>query len=220
MDEKLKVRAKLIYERDNNSPLFLRAADFFLQNNEPQTAASILENGLKIFPDHPLALVLMAKAHHSLGNNVLSESFFRKAGDIISSSRTFEYYKKEFKLPDKQTSPFDSSRGNIFINSSDDYVLDEEVTDQQPKSVEDNLKQLAEKLMNTRIDHNINISSNENSQQNYYPDKSKLASETFANIYLSQGQKNEAIEVYELLADRNPEKKEYYFEKIRKLKSQ
>ncbi|MDH3269113.1 MAG: hypothetical protein OEM46_09705, partial [Ignavibacteria bacterium] len=65
-----------------------------------------------------------------------------------------------------------------------------------------------------------NISLNETSQQAYTPDKSKLASETFANIYLSQGQKNEAIKIYELLIQRNPEKKDYYSEKIRELKSQ
>ncbi len=60
----------------------------------------------------------------------------------------------------------------------------------------------------------------ETNQQSYAPDKTKLASETFANIYLSQGQKNEAIKIYELLIQRNPEKKEYYSEKIRELKSQ
>ncbi len=63
MDEKLTARAKLIYERDNNSPLFLRIADSYLQSNNPEIAISILEDGLKNFPDHPLAFILMGKAN-------------------------------------------------------------------------------------------------------------------------------------------------------------
>jgi tetratricopeptide (TPR) repeat protein len=220
VDDKLTARAKLIYERDYSSPLFLRVADFYLENNDPQTAVSILENGLKIYPAHPLAFILMAKAHNSFGNFEITESYLEKASELINSNRSFEHYKREFKLPYKRISPFDSSRGNIFFNSSDNYVLDEEVVDDQHKSVEDNLSQIAEKLINTKLDQSNKNSASETNQQEYIPDKSKLASETFAKIYLSQGQKNEAIKIYELLIYRNPEKKEYYSEKIRELKSQ
>jgi tetratricopeptide (TPR) repeat protein len=219
VDDKLTARAKLIYERDKNSPLFFRVADFYLRNNDPQSAISILENGLKIYPDHPLAFILMAKVQYSLGNFEMTEWYLKKASEIISSSQTFEHYKREFKLPDKRISPFDSSRGNIFFNSSDDYALDEEDTDEQPKSVEDNLTKIAEKLINAKFDQSNNFFSSESNQQEYSPDKSKLASETFANIFLSQGLKNEAIKIYELLIQRSPEKKDYYFEKIRDLKS-
>jgi predicted Zn-dependent protease len=220
VDEKLTARAKLIYERDNNSPLFLKVADFYLRNNDPKTAISILENGFKIYPNHPLAFILMANAQHLLDNKALSESYLQKASELLNSTRTFEHYKREFKLPDKRTSPFDSSRGNIFFNSSDDFLLDEEVSDDQLKSVDDNLSQIAEKLINTKFDQSSNISPSETNQNEYTPDKSKLATETFANIFISQGQKSEAIKIYELLIHRNPEKKEYYSEKIRQLKSQ
>ena len=220
MDEKLTARAKLIYERNNNSPLFLKVADFYLRNNDPKTAISILENGLKIYPNHPLAFILMANAQHLLDNKALSESYLQKASKLLNSTRTFEHYKLEFKLPDKRTSPFDSSRGNIFFNSSDDFLLDEEVSDDQLKSVDDNLSQIAEKLINTKFDQNSNISTSETNQHEYTPDKSKLATETFANIFITQGQKSEAIKIYELLILRNPEKKEYYSEKIHQLKSQ
>ena len=220
VDEKLKERIKLIYERDKNSPLFLRVADFYLQNNEPQNAISVLENGLKTFPDHPLAYILMAKVKYSIGNSGATESYLNKANNILSSTRTFEFYKREFQLPVKQSSPFDSSRGSIFMNPNDDFVTDEDTAESNPKSVDDNLKQIAEKLMNSRITQSTEIPINENPQPEYQADKSKLVTETFANIYLSQGQKNEAIKIYEQLADRNPEKREYYLDKIRKVKSQ
>ena len=75
----------------------------------------------------------MAKAQHLLGNIEMAEAYLQKASELLNSNRTFEHYKHEFKLPDKQISPFDSSRGNIFFNSSDEYVLSEEVTDDQLK---------------------------------------------------------------------------------------
>jgi tetratricopeptide (TPR) repeat protein len=220
VDEKLTPRAKLIYERDNSSPLFLRTADYYLQSNDPQSALSILEKGLKIFPDHPLAFILIGKAHIRLGELELAKYFFKKSSELLNSNQTFIYYKNEFKLPDKQTSPFDTSRGSIFINSTDEDLLRELLLPAKTDPIEDRLPQIAEELMNKRIERTEDLSFEEKNQKEYSPDKSKLATETFANIYLSQGQKTEAIKIYELLLQRNPEKKDYYLEKIRVIREQ
>lgn len=220
MDEKLTARAKLIYDRDGNSPLFLRVADFYLRNNDPQTAYSILGNGLKIFPEHPLAYILMGKVQYFLGNIGESESFLKKGCELLNSEQTFTYYKNKFHLPDKKSSPFDSSRGNIFMNSPEDFIFDEEVSNTKSSLIEDNLNEIAEKLINARIERSELNPVSEKNQKEYNPDRSKLATETLANIYLSQGQKIEAIKVYEVLANRNPEKREYYLKKIRDLKFQ
>ena len=217
MDEKLTARAKLIYERDRNSPLFLRTADFYLRNNDPQTAYNILQNGLQIFPDHPLAYILLGKALYVLGNNEETESCFIKAGGLLNSEEVFAHYKKEFKLPDKKKSPFDSSRGNLFINTEEDFKFDEELKNAESTSIEDNLSELSQQLMNARIERSENNVSANYNQREYSPDKSKLATETLAKIYLSQGQKSEAIKVYEILIKRDPEKREYYLKKINEL---
>ena len=220
MDDKLTAKTKSIYERNKNSSLFLRIADYHLQNNNPHNAVSILENGLKNFPNHPLAFILLGRAQHLIGNIEKTESLLKKASEILNSSRTYLHYKQALNLPDEPKSPFDSSRGNIFINSSEQKIPTEEETIEQPKSVEDNLEHIAEKLMNTKINKDSNPSVNESSGLGLNPDRSKLASETFANIYLSQGQKSEAIKVYEQLVIRNPEKKDYYLNKIAEIKSQ
>lgn len=217
MDEKLTARAKLIYERDRNSPLFLRTADFYLRNNDPQTAYNILQNGLQIFPDHPLAYILLGKALYVLGNNEETESCFRKAGGLLNSEEVFDHYKTEFKLPDKKKSPFDSSRGNLFINTEEDFKFDEELKNAESTSIEDNLSELSQQLMNARIERSENNVSANYNQREYSPDKSKLATETLAKIYLSQGQKSEAIKVYEILIKRDPEKRDYYLKKINEL---
>jgi len=220
VDEKLTARAKLIYERDNNSPLFLRIADSYLQSNNPENAISILEDGLKNFTDHPLAFILMGKAKVMLDEFEMADFFFKKSSELINTSQTYNYYKEEYNLPEKQPSPFDSSRGSVFINSSEEELLNiEDVVPQKEQPVEERLSQIATELMNKRLDQADNFPIKESNSLQYLPDQSKLASETFANIYLTQGQKNEAIKIYELLVNRNPEKKEYYLEKIRQIHS-
>lgn len=220
MDEKLTARARLIYERDNDSPLFLRIADSYLQSSNPENAVPILEAGLRIFPDHPLAFILMGKANVMMNEIEMAEYFFKKSSEILNANRTYTYYKKEYNLQDKHLSPFDSSRGNVFINSSEEEMLKiEDVLPDKEQPVEERLEQIAHELMNKRLEQTDNFPLREADPKQYSPDKSKLASETLANIYLSQGQKNEAIKIYELLANRNSGKKEYYLEKIRNIKS-
>ena len=220
MDENFTARAKLIYEKDNNSPLFLRIADSYLRSNKPEIAISILEDGLKNFPDHPLAFILMGKANILLNEIEIAEFFFKKSSELLNTNRTYSYYKKEYNLPDKQLSPFDSSRGSVFIKSEkEDLMIIEELISDKPQPVEDRLSQIANELMNRKLERTDNISFEDSDQNQYTPDKSKLATETLANIYLSQGQNSEAIRIYELLSNRNPEKKVYYLDKIRDIQS-
>jgi len=220
VDENLTARAKLIYEKDNNSPLFLRIADSYLQSNNPEIAISILEDGLNNFPDHPLAFILMGKANILLNEIEIAEFFFKKSSELLNTNKTYSYYKKEYNLPDKQLSPFDSSRGSVFIKSEkEDLMIIEELISDKPQPVEDRLSQIANELMNRKLERTDNISFEDSNQNQYTPDKSKLATETLANIYLSQGQNSEAIRIYELLSNRNPEKKVYYLDKIREIQS-
>lgn len=218
MDEKLTAKAKLIYERDVNSPLFLKTADYYLQINDPKKAYSIIENGLKLFSDHPLAIILMGKVQYALGNIRETESCLKKASELLNSEETFAYYKKKYNLPDRKSSPFDSSRGNLFINTDEEFNFDSELEKNESGAIEDNLSELSQQLMNARIERNKDVEMNFN-QREYNLNKSKLATETLAKIYQSQGQKSEAIKVYEMLIIRDPEKTDYYLQKIKELKS-
>ena len=73
--------------------------------------------------------------------------------------------------------------------------------------------------MEARIEKKDDYVVPETKQDSNIADKSKLASETLANIYLSQGEKTEAIKILELLIERKPEKREYYMAKIAEIKS-
>ena len=222
VNEKLIGRIKLLYERDNNSPLFLKTADSYITQNEIDKARNILEQGLKIFPDHPLALILLGKINSLKENIDEADALIKRASELLNSNQTYSHYKKELNLPDKSDSPFGFSRGNFFINNvEDDEVLSNESdTDNEESAIDNSLEDLAQQVMNARIDRNNNFSIPATNNQTYLPDKRKLASETLANIYLAQGEKNEAIKIFELLIERNPEKKEYYLGKISEIKFQ
>jgi tetratricopeptide (TPR) repeat protein len=219
VDDKLSARAKLIYERDNNSPLFLRTAASYLQNEEPLTSLTILDNGLKVFPEHPLAFILLAKVYVKLGDPVKANIYFKKSSEELDNPQTLEHFKLEYNLIDKPISPFDTSRGNIFINSDDSDEIVEEDVDKIIDPVDDRLSEIASELMNRKIDRLDDTTFTSQSSSDYSPDKSSLATETFANIYLSQGQKTEAVKVYESLIKRFPERKSYYEAKISEIKS-
>ena len=223
MNDNFISRARQLYEQNKNSPIFLRVADSYLSSKEIPKAITILEEGLKNFPEHPLALILMGKAFHHISKDEEADKVIKLAGELLNSKQTYDYYGKSLKLPDKRFSLFDLSRGSFFVKSIDEEHASESLPDESknnPVSVDDKLGELAEEIMTAKINRNDDIIDTETKENNFTADKSKLASETLANIYLSQGQKSEAIKVYETLIERNPEKKEYYLGKISAIKSQ
>lgn len=223
MSENFIIKARQIYETRKNSPLFLRVADSFLASNDANEAKEIIEEGLKFYPDHPLALILLGRANQLEGNNEQADELIQRASKILNSKETYKYYKSKLNLPDKRFSLFDLSRGNFFVKSIDlknDDTAGEQNHETKSGEVEDRLSELADKMMNARINKDDNFPVPESKENNYTPDKSKLASETLAKIYLLQGQKNEAIRIFETLIERDPTKKEYYLEKIREIQTQ
>jgi tetratricopeptide (TPR) repeat protein len=220
VSENFIIKARQIYETRKNSPLFLRVADSFLASNDANEAKEIIEEGLKFYPDHPLALILLGRANQLEGNNEQADELIQRASKILNSKETYKYYKSKLNLPDKRFSLFDLSRGSFFVKSTDmnqNAEKSEEPAENKSNEVEDRLSEIADKMMNTRISKDENFSVPESKENNYKPDKSKLATETFANIFISQGQIDEAIKIFETLIERNPHKKEYYLEKIKEI---
>ena len=223
MNENLISRAYQIYESKKNSPLFLRVADSYLASGELTKAKNIVEEGLKNYPDHPLALILLGQVNVLEGEIEKADDLIIRASEILNSNETYKYYKSKLNLPDKRFSLFDLSRGSFFVKSTDfnqSTEKSEQPAENKSERVEDRLSELADKMMNARIAKDENFSIPESKENNYKPDKSKLATETFAKILISQGQIDEAIKIFQTLIERNPNKREYYLEKIREIQSQ
>ena len=204
------------------SPLFLRTAQNFILDNDYQRAIVVLKKGLKKFPGHPVAYILLGKAFLLNRNFELADSNFKVASDLLNSKKTYEHYSNEINKVNrftvnresfsKYTSSYSDPGGNsVPENRQQQY--------EEKKTVEDQLEQLAEALSSAKIER-IKESVPFNSDIFYrIPERSKIISETLAEIYLSQGERGEAVKVYERLIKRNPLKEGYYLQKIKQIRS-
>jgi tetratricopeptide (TPR) repeat protein len=223
VSENLVSRAHRIYVSNKKSPLFLRVADSYLASNDLTKAKYIIEEGLINYPEHPLALILLGRVNALEDQKEKADDLIQQASEMLNSKETYNHYKNELNLPDKRFSLFDLSRGSFFTKSIDFKSNVDETKETKNKNlgkIDDRLSELADEITNARIKREENFTTPELRENNFLPDKSKLASETLAKIYLSQGQKDEAIKIYQTLMERNPPKKEYYLEKIKEIQSQ
>ena len=109
-------KVKLIYEYNRTSPLFVRMANSEIQDDNVETAVSILLTGLDVYSDNPVAYLLLGKAYGLMGNYDKALGCFRKGSDILHSEETYDYYMNEQQLMRKQRSLFEATRGNSFFN--------------------------------------------------------------------------------------------------------
>jgi tetratricopeptide (TPR) repeat protein len=204
------------------TPLFLRTAQNFIVKNDYQSAIVVLKKGLKIFPEHPVAHILLGKVFIFNHNYERADSSFKIAADLLKSKRTYEYYSNEihrvnrFTVNRESFSKNNSSSMDLIGNSGSE---DHKKQSEEIKRVEDQLEQLAEVLSSAKIQR---IKENGMQKSDIFyriPERSKIISETLAKIYLSQGERSEAIKVYEKLIKKNPLKEGYYLEKIRQIQS-
>jgi len=206
---------------NENSPLYLRIAQEFLSKNDPQNAILVLKRGLKKFPEHPVAHILLGVAFLQNRNYELAENNFKLASELINSKRTYEFYTNELK----NISRFTLNREN-FLNDTKLKITRIESGKEERKNqstetnaIEDRLEQLSEALSSARIPRSSSDGPRTPDNQYFIPDRSKITSETLAKIYLTQGERKEAIKVYEKLIKKDPAKESYYLEKIREIRS-
>jgi len=219
-------KVNLIYEYNNRSPLFVRMANSEIENNNIDQAIFILEAGIKIFPQYAAAYLLLGKAYILIGDYPGAYKYIKKGSELIYSKKTYDFYLKELENVKKQRSLFIGSSRNMFLpeNESPQQLHDNEIlvekAEEPPKSVDDNLEQIAKDISIAKIPE---ISEGEISQSLLLDNDSGshlIVSETLAKIYTTQGEFAEAIEVYKKLTKKNPQKEEYYKQKMDNLKSQ
>lgn len=206
-------KVSLIYEYNKQTPLFVRMANIHLEKNNPQEALIILNAGLIHYPDHPVAIFLISKAHSALGNYSQAIKFLKKGSELIHSAKTYEFYLREIEAIKKQ---------KIFYHVDDKT----EIKSTHPKEEKDltsvfftdTVKKIAEELKEAE---EVLI----NPEQEYYEqpavnmiDDTLILSETLAKIYINQREYHEAIRIYEKLKMKIPEKSHYFDSKIDELK--
>lgn len=191
-------KIKLIYEFNHNSPLFARVAEAELNEGNADTALQILENGLKNYPNYTSAHLVYVEALAKKG----------------------EYQKVVEKLDELREKLNDDESINFYLDKiekekSQNRKLESEIR----KPLEEDLDNLAETISKAKLPP-VDENPNNKKTEDYSPKGKQFISETLAEIYLSQSNYKEALDIYEKLLESNPKKTEYYEAKITEIKKQ
>jgi len=216
LQEQFAEKIGLIYEYNKQSPLFVRHASTEIDNNNLDNAIAILSEGIKLYPDFPVAYLILGKALTLKGQYEEAFDTFSKGSSLFQSPETLEYYKKEIENIKKQRLVFEKSKRTTFLDNN--YTFETKKAEIPPKeflsSIDDNLSELAKRIAKAKIPEVSNSSSTSTMAKQPIAEDKITASETLAEIYLAQKQISEAIKIYQELSRKHPEKKEYYQKKI------
>lgn len=195
-------KVNLIYEYNKQSPLFVRVANSEIEKNNIEKAVEILNDGLSLYSNYPVAHILLGKALMLMGKYKESLDSFRKGSDLVNSHKTYEYYLQEVENLKKQRTLFESSHSPGFI-----YGTEAKEGHEKKISLENELSSFDS--MDDRKESSVSSGAGGDS----------IVSETLANIYITQGEFKEALSIFERLLKKNPQKQEYYSQKISELKA-
>lgn len=197
-------KVNLVYEYNKQSPLFVRVANSEIEKNNPERAVEILNEGLSIYQNYPVPHFLLGRALMMLGKFKEAIDSFRKGSDLINSPKVYEYYLQEVENMKKQ---------RIFFKRSDN-----------PGFVEDDKSKKPVQEKNVNLEDELS-SFDSMDEEKFKPSSLKsgsdsIVSETLANIYITQGEFREALSIYGKLLNKNPQKKDYYLQKISEIKAE
>ena len=82
----------LIYEFNQDSPLFCRIASDHLIDGNPAEALKLLEKGLPKYPYYPSAIISYALTLAMLGKKDKAKSSLNRLAGLIYSDQTIKYY--------------------------------------------------------------------------------------------------------------------------------
>ncbi len=154
-------KVSLIYEYNKQTPLFVRMANIHLEKNNPQEALIILNAGLIHYPDHPVAIFLIAKAHTALGNYSQAIKFLKKGSELIHSPKTYEFYLREIEAIKKQKIFYDVDKKS---DGRPDKAEEKDLTSifltDTVKKIAEELKEAEEVLIYSENENLISSSAN------------------------------------------------------------
>jgi len=215
-EELYRNKIKLIFEYNRSSPLFARIAGWELENNNSEAAIEILQEGLRENPEFPTAYFILGKAYSGTGDYKKALKCFKKGSELIHSRETYHHYLRYLdNIRSTQISP--EIKALSLERKKDQPLPGKEGI--RSSRIEDNLDELAEKISRAKIPVVPETDVPGKYEADEMPETSFIVSETLAKIYLSQGEINEAIKVYEKLSKKEPSKAEYFSQKISELKT-
>ena len=196
----------LIYSYNKLTPLFVRKAGYEIENKNFEDAIEILTKGLKNFPNYAVPYLLLGKAYALKGDYSEAIENIKKGSDLIPSKKTYDFYLNEIENIKNKI-----SLGFINKSPAEEVLNEKEESLPQDEKLIELVREISPEQKSERPP--------ERAEQEKSFGKNIIVSETLAKIYISQGEYNEAIEIYNLLKEKHPDKVEYYSKKIDELKS-
>jgi tetratricopeptide (TPR) repeat protein len=216
-------KVDFIFSYNKNTPLFVRKADYELEKRNLDGAVEILTKGIKEFPNYAAPYLLLGKIFALKGDYSIAIENIKKGSDLIHSRKTYGFYLNEIE----------NIKNKISLGFSNDTKVEKETIKEVPKEIAEEESFEKEKLepkplpidkklgdLVKEISPETRISqSSEKIEQEKSFGKNIIISDTLAKIYTSQGEYKEAIDIYNLLKEKHPEKIDFYSKKIEELKS-
>ncbi|MBU0560375.1 MAG: hypothetical protein KJ799_11990 [Bacteroidetes bacterium] len=201
----------LIYEFNKNSPLFVRVAYNELENGNIDQALKILGNGLELYINYPTAFIISALALALKGETQKAAAKLEELKSYIDAEKTIAYYLEKIS----QIKGNKSDLKLIFNRATEENFVSDEFI---PNDVDNNLEELAKKLAKAKINFSDDPVDDSPASKTVELNETRgLVSETLAKIFINQQNYEEALNIYQTLIGIQPEKKNYYLERIAEL---
>lgn len=189
----------LAYEFNKESPLITYEASKELDNKNYEKALKLLETAANKYPYHPTVFFLSAIAFAHNNQFELAKENVLKGDNLLNEKSTLDYYLKQIEKIKMQKEGIDFS-----LNNSSEVVLDKPIIKNKKSEKKNNFD---------FIDENIE------EPKKFEPKKSKpIVTETLAEIYASQGNHKEALDIYAKLKTVKPELKVKFDNRIAEIK--
>lgn len=206
-------KIKLIYEYNDSSPLFARVAASEIKAGNVTDAIRILESGIRIHPHYPTAYFILALANAFAGKEEDAKNSAAIGSELLGSPEAFDYYAKLITEIISERNTLSDAKRPAFIEESEPARVEDDF-----ENMEDKLDLLAEKLSKAKI---IPKELGEPTEEITPPEVKvkKIATDTMAEIFISQKNYTEALAIYAELLRERPEKAGIYLQKISDLNS-
>ncbi len=208
-------KIELIYSYNKITPLFVRKADYEMEKNNLEDAIEILTKGIKAHPNYAVSYILLGKVYSLRGDYTIAIENIKKGSDLIHSEKTFDFYLNEMDNIKNKISLGFSSLNEIEERETEEETDKNEKFDIKYLPKDEKLEELVKEI-SPETETYIKV---EKAGKEKVLGKNIIISETLAKIYISQGEYKEAIEIYNLLKEKHPDKADYYAQKIEELKS-
>lgn len=207
-------KVNFIYSNNKKTPLFVSKAFQEIKNKNVNSAIDILINGITAFPNFAAAYLLLGKAFALNEDYNLAIENIKKGSDLIHSKKTYDFYLNEIEIIKKRKSlggeEIDDSEND---DEENNLNRNENKFSSRPLPIDDSLEDLVKELSSDKLEE-----PKKNKSGGKSSGETVIISETLAKIYSAQGGYQEAIEVYEKLKEKYPDKIPYYTQKIEELK--